>query len=167
MRQLILLRHAKAVRAHEAPDDRSRGLTERGRRDGADAGAALAAAGLRPQAALVSPATRTRETAAYALAPLAVAPSFVELLYEAGPRDIWRLFAESDAASVVIIGHNPGLAELAEHLIEESHDRSALARSFSGRLPTSAWVAFDIGAQTLEAPGSRLIGAWRPKGEDD
>jgi hypothetical protein len=33
MRTLILMRHAKAVRAHEADSDEARGLTGRGRRE--------------------------------------------------------------------------------------------------------------------------------------
>jgi phosphohistidine phosphatase len=54
MRTLILMRHAKAVRAHEADSDEARGLTGRGRRDAAAAGEAMRAAGLKPALALVS-----------------------------------------------------------------------------------------------------------------
>ena len=62
MRTLILLRHAKAVRAHEADSDEARALTPRGRRDAAAAGAAMAEGALKPALALVSTAQRTRET---------------------------------------------------------------------------------------------------------
>ena len=56
MRTLILFRHAKAVRAHEAESDEARGLTGRGRREAALAGAAMEDAGLKPTLALVSTA---------------------------------------------------------------------------------------------------------------
>ena len=75
MRTLILMRHAKAVKASEAPSDETRGLTGRGERDAAEPRGALAGFGLAPQLALVSSARRTRETAAIVLAmvgPLAL-----------------------------------------------------------------------------------------------
>src|SRR5262245_19513006 len=116
MRTLILLRHAKAVRAHEAPDDKSRALTGRGRREAAEAGVAMAAAGLAPILALISTATRTRETAAFGLHDFRLEQRFEDALYHAAPEGIWDAFAASDAESVVVVGHNPGIGELASIL---------------------------------------------------
>ena len=62
LERLILLRHAKAVREHEAPSDFERGLTERGLNDAAAAGAAIAAVGWDVDVALASPAARTLQT---------------------------------------------------------------------------------------------------------
>lgn len=167
MRTLILLRHAKAVRANEAPNDEARGLTARGERDAGAAGAALEDHGFKPALALVSPAVRTRQTAARALQGLHVETRFDEALYHAGPESIWDAFAAEEAESVVIVGHNPGLGELASLLISQAHDGSRAAREFAGNFPTAAFTAFEIRGDLMHAAGPRLIAAWKPAREDD
>ena len=62
MHRLILLRHGKAESVSATGGDFDRGLTERGRRDSALIGRVLAEAGLKPDLALVSAASRTQET---------------------------------------------------------------------------------------------------------
>ena len=168
MRTLILLRHAKAVRAHEADSDEARGLTGRGRRDAAAAGAAMAEAGLKPALALVSTAERTRETAEHGLAAFAPETRFEDALYHAAPESLWDAFTASDAESVVIVGHNPGIGDLVSMLVHQAHDGSKLARDLSGHFPTCAFAAFEIKGEIMRAAGPRLIAAWKPdrKGED-
>lgn len=162
MRTLILLRHAKAVRAHEADSDEARGLTGRGRRDAAAAGAAIASAGLKPTLALVSTSERTRQTAEHGLADFNLEMRFEDALYHAALESIWDAFVASDAASVVIVGHNPGIGELASMLVHQAHDGSKLARGFSGHFPTAAFAAFEIKGELMRAAGPRLIAAWKP-----
>jgi phosphohistidine phosphatase len=162
MRTLILFRHAKAVRAHEADSDEARGLTGRGRREAALAGAAMEDAGLKPTLALVSSSERTRETAEHGLQNFALETRFEDALYHAAPEGIWDAFSASDADSVVIVGHNPGLGELVSTLVHQAHDGSKLAREFSGHFPTSAFAAFEIRGDLLRAAGPRLIAAWKP-----
>lgn len=162
MRTLILLRHAKAVRPHEAESDKARGLTGRGRREAAQSGAALAEAGLKPQLALVSSAQRTRETAALAFASLNLEVRFEEALYHAAPDSIWDAFTACDGDSVVIVGHNPGLGELVSALVQQAHDGSRLARDFATAFPTAAFAAFEVKGDLLSAAGPCLIAAWRP-----
>lgn len=162
MRTLILMRHAKAVRPHEADSDKARGLTGRGRRESAEAGAAMAQAGLAPTLALVSAAKRTRETAEHGLGGFALESQFDEALYHAGPESIWDAFTASDAESVVVVGHNPGIGELVSMLVHQAHDGSRLARDFSGHFPTAAWAAFEIRGELIRAAGPRLIAAWKP-----
>jgi phosphohistidine phosphatase len=165
MRTLILFRHAKAVRAHEAPSDEARGLTGRGRREAAAAGAAMDAAGLRPTLALVSSSDRTRETAEHGLKSFKLETRFEDALYQAAPEGIWDAFAASDAESVVVVGHNPGIGELVSMLVAQAHDGSKLAREFSGHFPTAAFAAFEIRGDLMRAAGSRLITAWKPERE--
>lgn len=163
MRTLILMRHAKAERAHEAPSDEARALTGRGRRDAAEAGEAMGEAGLAPQAALISTAARARETAEVALARFKAVFEHDEALYLAAPEGIWDAFVASDASSVVIVGHNPGMGELTAMLVHQAHDGSKLARAFSGHFPTAAWAAFEVRDDVLRASGPRLIAAWKPE----
>lgn len=162
---LILLRHAKAVRDHDAESDRARDLTQRGRRDAAAAGAAIAAAGLAPTAMLASPAQRTRETAAMVRPLLPVPPevAFIEALYMADVDDIWRAAHAQIESGVVVVGHNPGLHALAALLVERSGERSALARQVVDNLPTAAWVAFEVDGAPLESTRARLVAGWSPK----
>jgi phosphohistidine phosphatase len=168
MRTLILMRHAKAVRGHEAPSDRERALAPRGRKDAAAAGAMMEDCGLKPTLALVSDSARTRETAEHALQGFRLETRFEEALYHAGPESIWDAFAASEAESVVIIGHNPGMGELTSMLVAQAHDRSKLAREFSGHFPTCAFAAFRIRGELMRAAGPELIAAWKPiRGEED
>ena len=167
MRTLILMRHAKAVRAHEAASDEARGLTDRGRRDAAFAGAAIEEAGLKPAAALVSSSQRTRETAEHALQGFKLETQIERALYHAAPENIWDAFAASDAESVVIVGHNPGMGELTSMLVSQAHDRSHLARAFAGNFPTAAFAAFEIKGDLLRAAGPRLVAAWKPERRAD
>ena len=168
MRTLILFRHAKAVRAHEAPDDKSRALTGRGRREAAQAGAAMEAAGLKPALALVSTAQRTRETAECGLATFKLETRLEDALYHAAPEGIWDAFESAEAESVVVVGHNPGIGELVSMLVHQAHDGSKLARDLVGHLPTAAFAAFEIRGDLMRAAGPSLITAWKPdrKGDD-
>lgn len=167
MRTLILLRHAKAVRAHEADGDEARGLTARGRRNAAEAGAAMGQAGLKPELALVSTSERTRQTAEHGLENFKLETQFEDALYHAPPEGIWDAFAASDAESVVIVGHNPGIGDLASMLIHQAHDGSKLAREFSGHFPTAAFAAFEVKGDLMRAAGSRLVAAWKPARDKD
>lgn len=156
MDALILLRHGKAVRDHEAPDDKSRGLTDRGRRQAAEAGAAIANAGLAPDRILVSSAARTRETYAALSSSFAASPAFLDQLYLATGKTIWNEAARSGGRVVLVIGHNPGLHDLGVKLADRAHDHSAAAVALRSNFPTSAFATF--------SPPDRatLISFWTP-----
>src|SRR5579871_6126255 len=123
MRRLILLRHAKAEARSAGLDDFDRALTERGRRDAALMGAVLLREGLRPDLALVSPARRTLET--WRLAAEALGPAREELipeLYDA-PAAVIRAAIRQAAGkgeTLIVVGHNPGLHEVAVQLMLEA-----------------------------------------------
>lgn len=118
MRRLILLRHAKAARP-EGLDDFDRPLAKRGRRDSPLVGRYLQREGLVPELALVSPARRTRETWDLVGEALGDVPvRFERGLYEARAEDIAALVRAvgPEVASVILVGHNPGLEDLARLL---------------------------------------------------
>jgi phosphohistidine phosphatase len=154
MHTLILLRHGKAETTSGAGGDFERGLTERGKNDSAMIGQALARAGLAPDLVLVSPARRAVETweAARPAFPNAkVAPA--RELYHARPAALEEAIEAAGAAvaSLMIIGHNPGLHELAVAL---SNGRSSsAAKMLAGSFPTAAAAVFernDQGEFTLD-----------------
>ena len=145
MRVLILMRHAKAVRDYEAPSDFDRGLTKRGWEEAARTSRLLADIGLHPDRALVSNAQRTRDTiAAFEDPPRDI--EFDDALYLAGPRTLHTAAsAAADADTLLMIGHNPGLKQLAAELASqgEGHNASALERLALG-LPTSWACIFRV-----------------------
>lgn len=111
MPHLILMRHAKTEPWQEGMDDAARVLTERGRAEAAIVAAALARDGLMPDLVLVSGARRTRETWSRMAAAFPNARMRIEDgLYLADADEIAEIAqAAPETATVLIIGHNPGL----------------------------------------------------------
>ena len=127
----------------------------------------MAQAGLKPTTALVSSAERTRQTAEHGLAVFGAETIFEDALYHAAPESLWDAFSASDAESVVIVGHNPGIGDLVSMLVHQAHDGSKLARDLSGHFPTAAFAAFEIKGELMRAAGPTLITAWKPDRGDD
>jgi phosphohistidine phosphatase len=145
MRRLMLLRHAKTERAEPGERDRDRKLTKRGRADAPLIGAYMAHHGLVPDLALVSPATRAEETWALVAKALPKAPRIVneEGIYNAGRDKLMGIIRKArDAHVLLVVGHNPGLHELAVSLIA-SGDVEARER-VREKLPTSGLVVIDL-----------------------
>jgi phosphohistidine phosphatase len=144
MRRLLLLRHAKTERPEPGERDRDRRLTKRGREDAPLIGAYMARHGLVPDLALVSPATRAEETWALVARALPTAPKVVEEegIYNAGRDKLIGIIRKArDAHVLLVVGHNPGLHELAVSLIA-SGDVEARER-VNEKLPTSGLVVID------------------------
>jgi phosphohistidine phosphatase len=145
MRRLLLLRHAKTERPEPGERDRDRRLTKRGRDDAPLIGAYMARHGLVPDLALVSPATRAEETWALVAKALPTAPKLVEEegIYNAGRDKLIGIIRKArDAHVLLVVGHNPGLHELAVSLIA-SGDVEARER-VNEKLPTTGLVVIDL-----------------------
>jgi phosphohistidine phosphatase len=145
MRRLMLLRHAKTERAEPGGSDRERKLAPRGRADAPKIGAYMARHGFVPDLALVSAAKRAKETWALIEPAFAARPrvTFDERLYQAGPDQLLDVIREtSGARSLAVIGHNPGLHDLAVQLIAAGNV-DARQRVSEG-LPTSGLVVIDL-----------------------
>jgi phosphohistidine phosphatase len=161
---LILMRHAKAVRPEDARSDEARGLTPQGRRDAALTAAHMREAGLEPVHALVSPAERTRQTAAIVAETFdQLAVEFVPTLYLAEPRTILQTALAKPRSCLLMVGHNPGLHELTIDFLDQAHDRSKLARELRERFTTSCYAAFTLSGETVTAPGPALHDAFTPR----
>lgn len=145
MDRLILLRHGKAERDSASGDDFDRKLTDRGVREAAATAANLAELGLIPDIVLVSPAARTRETWAAAQDAFPRAASRVEQsLYHAEERVVRRLAeaAGESSGTVMVVGHNPGLQELAIRLLHEGSAPAPLIARAHAAFPTGAAAVF-------------------------
>jgi phosphohistidine phosphatase len=145
MRRLLLLRHAKTERPAPGLRDRDRKLTERGRLDAPIIGAYLARHRLLPDLVVVSPAARTLETWELVATALGKAPRLVkdERIYNASTDTLVEMIRETgDVPALLVIGHNPGLHDLARQLIG-SGDVEA-RESLNEKLPTSGLVVIDL-----------------------
>ncbi len=145
MRRLLLLRHAKTERAETGERDRDRKLMDRGRTDAQVIGNYLVRHDLIPDLVLVSPAARTQETWALVAAAFAKPPHFVtdDRIYNAGSEALAELIQESGGAgTLLVIGHNPGLQDLALQLVGSGDvgTRAAL----NEKLPTSGLIVIDL-----------------------
>lgn len=132
----MLVRHAKAE-AHRG-DDKSRELAVRGRADAAAVGRWLVKQGIRPDRVVVSSSTRTRQTWQQ-MGLEAPAPVFDDRVYDASVEDLLEVLTDTpeQVRTLLLVGHNPGIEQLAWHLDDETADsgtRDAMAASF----PTSA-----------------------------
>lgn len=116
MRQLLLLRHAKSSWDDPQLSDHARPLNVRGRHAAAAMGRAMRGFGLAPELVLVSSARRTLQTLA-ALEPWDAPPVIAPLdaLYLAPAADLLDVLrdAEPTVRRVLLVGHNPGLHDLA------------------------------------------------------
>jgi len=171
-----VLRHAKA--ASQGPDDHGRPLTGRGRRQATDVGAYVAGDPVPgapvPGLVLSSSARRAVETAELvtaefvtaglgARAELVVEPA----LYGADADDVVEIVRGlgGDADSVMVVGHNPTVHELAVLLLDDE-DVDGRARLDAG-FPTAALAVIAMGRQTWTrlAPGSGTLLALRTRGD--
>lgn len=165
MKTLYILRHAKAVPENPA-GDAERPLAKRGEKDAAAVGAYLARLKPLPRLVLCSTAQRTRQTLDEVLASLDSAP---QLLYEDGlylapaGRLIERLqLLPERSESVLLVGHNPGLHQLATTLVGDSAgERDNLGDGF----PTAALAVLRISGMwsALRPHQAKLIDYRTPK----
>ena len=146
MRRLLLLRHTKSSWSEPGASDLERPLNRRGQEAAPRIGAYLARHRLIPDRVLCSTARRARETweLIAAEAPAVPPATFVERLYDASPRTLLDVFrhAEPEAKSLLVVGHNPGLQEVATQLIASGdlEDRERLLE----KLPTGGLVVIDF-----------------------
>ena len=145
MKRLILTRHAKSAWDDPLTPDHDRPLNERGKAAAADLGQWLASRGYVPQKVLCSDAVRTRQTWA-GIAPALPATPVLELkpaLYHAGVDVMLAVLKNAKADVVMMIGHNPGIAEFAAKLVAK-----APLNSEFDRYPTGATLVVDFVADS-------------------
>jgi phosphohistidine phosphatase len=167
MRQLLLLRHAKSSWDDAAVPDRDRPLNARGRRCAAVMRQAMHDLGLAPDVVLVSTSRRTLETLE-ALEPWDETPLIdpMDSLYLADPMQLLAALhgVAETVRSVLLIGHNPGLHDLALSLAGPRGGTEA-ERALAAGFPTGALAEFVVpGAWwDLREGGARLVRFLTPR----
>jgi phosphohistidine phosphatase len=119
MKRLILTRHAKSSWDDPAAPDHDRRLNERGKAAAAELGIWLASRGYIPGEVLCSDAVRTQETWEGLAPALPGTPVLLmkPALYHAGPDVMPAVLRHATEDCVMMIGHNPGIAEFAARLV--------------------------------------------------
>jgi phosphohistidine phosphatase len=145
MKRLILTRHAKSNWDDPLTPDHERPLNERGKAAAADLGQWLATRGYVPDEVLCSDALRTRKTWS-GLAPALPGTPILELkpaLYHAGPDVMLAVLRHAVGETVMMIGHNPGIADFAARIVAQA----PMNPEFS-RYPTGATLVCDFAADS-------------------
>jgi phosphohistidine phosphatase len=164
MRQLLLLRHAKSSWDDRDLSDHARPLNPRGRQAAGAMRLEMERLGLSPDLVLISSARRTVETAE-ALEPWADPPLIdtLDTLYLAPASTMLLTLRDvpETVRSVLMVGHNPGLHDLALQLIGAhamSFGNTDMRRLAEG-YPSGALAEFTVAGpwQGLTEGGGRLV----------
>ncbi len=148
MNRLTLLRHAKSSWNDPGLADFDRPLNKRGRRDAPMMGKRLAERNVQPDLVLCSPALRARLTAEAVIGELAGNPKWLLFdphLYLAELSQLVSLLRgiARDRHDVLLIGHNPGLTDLANYLVDGHIANLPTCALFSVELTASDWSRLD------------------------
>lgn len=138
MKTIYLIRHAKSSWNFDL-DDHDRPVGVRGRRDLIKMGIYLSQNEPTPELIITSTASRCLYTALYLGDDWGYPETEIQLtknLYQASLESLLELISKTDADSVVIVGHNPGLTELA----------NLFAHEYLDNIPTCGVVRFELNA---------------------
>ena len=165
MARVTLIRHGKAETSKLGVQDFDRPLISRGQINASAVGAFLATHRMLPQLVLVSPSARTRETYEFIKPhwPDGIAVEFVDQLYEASAGTLLQAIIDygGDLSDIAVIGHNPSLVVLLNHMVGDDHAEQNL-----GYFPTCCIA--DIGfvapkIRDLISDGGRLLSIKRAR----
>jgi len=169
VKELLLLRHAKSSWDDASLDDFNRPLARRGQKAAPHIGQEMAAKSWVPDRVLVSSAMRTRETWSLVSRELgadAVQARTRKMLYMAPAERILAIIrdVQPETLRLLIVGHNPGLEDLARRLAGPGSDKTALTRLVS-KFPTAALARFEFDGpwSALDFSQARLTHFLRPK----
>jgi phosphohistidine phosphatase len=133
------MRHAKSDWSASG-DDHNRPLNVRGQQSASAMGTWLVAQGWVPDEVLCSTATRTRQT--LDLLGLPECPTrFERALYLSEAEDILSVLRSASANTVLLLGHNYGIADCAHQLVSSAPDHPRFSD-----YPTcaTALISFDV-----------------------
>jgi len=150
MKTITLLRHAKSSWDDTTLVDFDRPLNDRGRKNSPEMAQRLRSAGIRPSLILSSPAKRAWSTARIFAREISYPIEFLQRdrdLYHASLKQLFDVIAIQDEGfnSILVVGHNPGLTDLANELVP----------GLTTNLPTAAFVAALVDTDTWDLRGRR------------
>ena len=150
MKRLLLLRHAKTEPAGAGVDDHERALMARGREDAPRLGRYIHKCGYDPELILSSTSVRTMQTVELVTEELpgVARVDYLEALYLAEPDVILAMIrlVPDKMNSLMVVGHNPGLEQIATLLAREPVKRKERDRFdlLEEKFPTAALAVLDF-----------------------
>ncbi|RJY08276.1 SixA phosphatase family protein [Aurantiacibacter aquimixticola] len=168
MKRLGLLRHAKSDWDDMSLRDYDRGLNDRGRKGAALMGKHVREYGAKFDVALASPAQRVKRTLEASELDLDI--RFDERAYLADASTLMTLLRAVDGhpEAVLLVGHNPGLQELALELVPAERENDLFGEVMQ-KYPTAAFAVFELDIDSWDdlAPGcGSLVHFARPRDLD-
>lgn len=165
-RELLLLRHAKSDWDAGVTEDFARPLTKRGKKDAPRVGEWLYREGLVPDLVVSSPAERARQTTLKVCKSMDLGKKKIlwdQDVYEAGLETLLAVLARcpGDLATILLVGHNPGLEDLLRFLAGDEVDEPKDGKL----LPTAAIARLEMPDDwtRLEPGCAQLTGIVRPR----
>lgn len=154
MKELLIVRHGKSSWDDSGVADHERPLAPRGEKAVPLMGERLRARGVVPDRLVSSDAERARHTAELLAEALPLAADAVvldERVYHAEADDCLALIRElpDECACVGLVGHNPTLQELAEHLVDLRVAKFPTAAIVHARFDVDRWADVAPGNATL------------------
>jgi phosphohistidine phosphatase len=161
MKTLTLIRHAKSSWKDRKLGDRDRPLNKRGESDAPEMGKRILAAGIRPSLIISSPAVRALATARIVAVEIGYPLEFLQRedgLYLASLDKLVDVIAAQDPGfnHLMLVGHNPGLTDLANYLSPGLTNNVPTAGVVSVEFDRDDWLLY-------ERPETRLVTFDYPK----
>ncbi|MFY8166321.1 MAG: SixA phosphatase family protein [Sediminibacterium sp.] len=160
MKNLILMRHAKAEKDSVKASDFERDLEERGKKDALFMAQLLGKTKFIPAQIVASPANRTKQTASIVSKELKVKNLELDSnIYEADISDLMHVLREFDDQfkQILLVGHNPSITGIVGYLTQ----------SFVEHIPTSGIVVVELPALTwkqIQNRTGKVLWHQSPKG---
>ncbi|HKJ07621.1 MAG TPA: histidine phosphatase family protein [Gammaproteobacteria bacterium] len=144
IKRLTVVRHAKSSWKHAGLSDFDRPLNGRGQRDAPLMGKRLAKRGLQPQRLVSSPARRALTTARVIAGEIGYPIEAIvtdRRIYEASVPDLLTVIGEQpgDCAELMLVGHNPGLTDLCNHIAPRSIENLPTGGAFCVQFRIADW----------------------------
>jgi phosphohistidine phosphatase len=145
MRRITLLRHAKSDWSAPSKKDFDRPLNQRGKSNGKLIGTRLKNNGVRPSLIISSDAVRAMATARLIARNIGYPIEFIQPdhnLYLASPASIIDVLEREgeNYNDVMVVGHNPGLTELANRLCNSQIDNIPTCGVFAVDIAVDSWA---------------------------
>jgi len=147
MKTLLLVRHAKSSWDDASMSDFDRPLNERGKKDAPKMAERLIEKGITINTFLSSPAKRAKKTAkifAHAFKREEEGIILIQELYLAGSGIFGTVLSsiDTDAETIAIFAHNPGITDFANTLTEARIDDIPTCGVFAVKIDTDNWKNF-------------------------
>ncbi|MFY4856916.1 SixA phosphatase family protein [Aliarcobacter butzleri] len=160
MKKLVLIRHAKSDWSNPLLEDFLRPLNKRGEKNAPFMAKILEKKDIKPDLIISSPSIRTKQTLEYFIKQLNYKDEvrFEESIYEAPYENLLKVIKDipNIYKTVFLIGHNPGLCDLTNFLVDKSFEN----------IPTCGIVEIDFNVKNwkdISKENSNLISFEYPK----